>query len=84
MVDPIFHSGHIKAVSVIASFASDGEVHPLYVRINDNSIKIYDTVVVNENLAYIDFTCNIVTGNLLEQLHLMYHKHEHAWFIRIK
>lgn len=78
--NPIFSNDRIKAIPVIASFSPNGAILPLYTRIGGESFKIYNCKVVAHTLADINFQGEIMVGEFVRKLHLMYHFEAHAWF----
>lgn len=66
-------------VPVIASFDSEGHVRPLYVRINEVSLKIYSSYEKPSFHGFMEFQCKVIDNNCLKPLILTYHKRENIW-----
>lgn len=75
------HNFHNNIVSVIASFDSEGHVKPLYVRINENSLKVHSSWLKPSFQGFLEFQCNVIENNCLKPLLLTYHKRENVWTI---
>lgn len=73
--------GHLQLVSVIASFDTDGNIRPLYVRIGEESYKIPSCRLSPCDVFVKTFQCRIVDGNQTKFLQLTYHEHENIWTI---
>lgn len=72
--------GHLKLVSVIASFDTSGVITPLFVRIGEESLKIYNSVpsgVSTYKLYYFD--CEVMDGEVVKPLRLTYHLENNVW-----
>lgn len=72
---------HNNIVSVIASFDAEGHVKPLYVRINENSLKVHSSWLKPSFQGFLKFQCNVIDENRLKPLLLTYHKRENIWTI---
>ena len=68
-------------VSVIASFDSEGHVKPLYVRINEDSLKVYSSCPKPSFYDFLEFQCKVIDHDYLKPLLLTYHKKENIWTI---
>lgn len=75
------HNFHNNIVSVIASFDAEGHVRPLYVRVNENSLKVYSSWLKPSFQGFLEFQCNVIENNHLKPLLLTYHKRENVWTI---
>lgn len=73
---------HLRLVSVIASFDASGSIMPLYVRIDGESLKIYNAVLTKASTykLYI-FDCEVMDGDMVKPLRLTYHLDDTAWSI---
>lgn len=71
----------IDIVSVIASFDADGHVKPLYVRINEESLKVKSSWLKPSFQGLMEFQCKVIDGDCLKPLLLTYHKTENVWTI---
>ena len=76
---------HLNIVSVIASFDTDGNMRPLYVRIGEESYKIVSSHLKSTQSrlgSFMDvYRCRIMDGEVSRHLELTYHSHEHIWTI---
>lgn len=72
---------HNNIVPVIASFDAEGHVKPLYVRINESSLKVYSSWLKPSFQGVLEFQCNVIDNNCLKPLLLTYHKRENVWTI---
>ena len=68
-------------VSVIASFDTDGHVKPLYIRINEDSLKVHSSWLKPSFRGTLEFQCKVVDNGCLKPLILTYHKEENVWTI---
>lgn len=68
-------------VSVIASFDTDGHIKPLYVRINEEALKVHSSWLKPSFAGLLEFNCRIVDQGYLKPLVLTYHKNEGVWTI---
>lgn len=68
-------------VSVIASFDTDGHVRPLYVRINEDSLKVHSSWLKPAYRGTLEFQCKVIDSDCLKPLILTYHKVENVWTI---
>ena len=59
MREAIFDNKKIEPVPVIASFSVDGEIKPLYVRLQNISLRIISYYITDQNLAWIEFRCTV-------------------------
>ena len=74
-------SPRLQVVPVIASFDSDGNVKPLYVRIGEESLKVFSAIVKSSTAEIMTFRCQVVDGDTLKPLELSYHSRESLWAI---
>lgn len=79
---------HMRCVPVIASFSTNGEILPLYLKINSTQLKIVSCVMEKqdkENVwgtnVWIVFRCVVIDNNTQKQIQLSYQINEHAWFV---
>lgn len=68
-------------VSVIASFDTDGHIRPLYVRINEDALKVYSSWLKPSFSGVMKFNCKVIDQGCLKPLLLTYHKAEGIWTI---
>lgn len=71
----------VTMVPVIASFDTDGNILPLYVRIHGNSLKIQSSRVHRVLSNIIEFHCKVIDYNCLKPLVLSYYQAENVWVI---
>lgn len=71
---------HLTPVSVISSFDSHGNILPLYVRINGESIKI-DTAYLSSdsNHRILHYNCEATDGEIVKAIKLWYHINDMTW-----
>lgn len=74
-------SPNLQIVSVIASFDTDGNSKPLYVRIGTESLKVYSASIKSTTAQIMTFRCQVVDRDTLKQLELSYHSLEYLWVI---
>lgn len=70
---------HLKLVSVIASFNSDGNIIPLYVRIGTESLKIYNAYQSESTFQLMNFKCEVMDNDTVKPIKLTYHLNDHKW-----
>lgn len=70
---------HIKIVSVISSFDCSGHIIPLYVRLNGESLKVYNAYEFGSNHRILHFNCEIMDHDRVKPLKLSYHLADLAW-----
>lgn len=75
---------HLKIVPVISSFDSEGNITPLYVRINGESFKIYNSYQSNSTFQLLHFKCEVMVHDRVKPLDLMYHVNDHKWSMPVK
>lgn len=68
-------------VPVIASFDTDGNILPLYVRIHGEGLKIHSSRVHRVFSNIIEFHCKVIDYNYLKPLILSYYIAENIWVI---
>ena len=78
--NPIFSNPKITPIPVIASFTPDGTILPLYARIQGESYKIYNCQIVDATIGDIHYQGEVMVGEYVKKLYLMYHFQAHAWF----
>lgn len=69
----------LEIVSVIASFDTDGHVKPLYVRINQESLKVHSSWMKPSFRGFLEFQCKVIDNGCLKPLTLSYHKNDNVW-----
>lgn len=72
---------HLQLVSVIASFDTDGNMRPLYVRIGEESYKIHSCRLNPHRIYTKTFQCKIIDCDILKPLELTYHENGNMWTI---
>lgn len=77
----IFEVSHMKAIPVIASFANDGKIQPLYIRIDDVSLKVLSYYKIEETIAGLHYNCCVEDNGISKTIVLYYSIKEHAWFL---
>lgn len=81
----VVHDYTPTRVPVIASFAADGKIIPLYVQVTYWSEKINLAVhVISSEMNtsdYIDYVCEYEQNNYKKRIKLTYRIKDHAWTI---
>ena len=75
---------HLKIVPVISSFDKEGNINPLYVRIDGESLKIYNAYQSHSTISLLHFKCEVMVQNSVRPITLMYHVNDHKWSIPVK
>lgn len=70
---------HLQVVPVISSFDCDGNIFPLYVRINEQSLKVYNARRVDLAIRIINFNCEIMDYDRVKSIKLSYHIEDLVW-----
>jgi len=70
---------HLKVVSVISSFDCEGNIMPLYVRVDGESLKIYNAHRIASTIRIINFNCEVMDGDRVKPLKLSYHIEDLMW-----
>ena len=71
---------HVAAIPVIASFTPKGEIAPVYVRIEEEPLKVHSYFVLDRNIAGISFSCKLECHGIIRTVELYYSFSEHTWF----
>jgi len=72
---------HIQPVSVISSFDCEGNLLPIFVRIGEESLKVYNAYRTDSTISIINFNCEIMDGEVVKPLKLSYHIRDLIWTI---
>lgn len=75
---------HLQIVSVITAFDCDGNIKPLYVRIGEESLKVYNAYQYGSTFHLLNFHCEVIDGEKIKPLKLSYHINDHLWSIPTK
>lgn len=78
------NSTHLVMVSVISSFDKEGNIIPLYVRIDGEPLKIYNAYLSNSTYSLLHFKCEVMSNDCVLPLMLYYHVHDHKWSMPVK
>lgn len=91
MFKPYFHEAAEEkrlpnGVDVIAVFNADGDLRPLYVKIEGHDSVKVERVLSSKTVGYagmetVEFVCAYVFMNELRNLKLNYHVQEHVWAV---
>ena len=73
---------HLTIVPVISSFDREGNVLPLYVRLEGQPFKIYNPYVCESNTRILTFRCEIITNNMVRNIKLKYFVHDLVWCLK--
>lgn len=76
-----YDCSNLAKVSVIASFDVQGHVKPLYVRINEESLKIHSSWEKPSFRGLMEFQCKVIDNDCLKPLTLTYHNADNIWTI---
>ena len=76
-------SPNLTIVSVIASFDTERHIRPLYIRIGDESLKVYKATVINTYYNQTTFQCEVIDGDFVKQVRLTYFANESLWAIPV-
>lgn len=63
----------LKIVPVISSFDKEGNITPLYVRIDGEALKIYNAYQVDSPFQLLHFKCEIVVCNCIRPLDQLFY-----------
>lgn len=74
---------HLKIVSVIASFNPGGDILPLYVRIDGESLKIHTAYQADSTYSLLHFNCEVMDYDRVKPIKLTYHIGDHKWSIPV-
>lgn len=66
-------------VQVIATFALDGKMQPLYVAHEGYTRKILSSYISHEDFAWITFKCSIQVEDTVRSITLNYSIKDHLW-----
>lgn len=72
---------NIIMVSVIASFDTDGHIKPLYVRVDEESLKVVSCWMKPAFVSSCTYQCKVEDHGVLKPLVLTYHMNESVWSI---
>ena len=70
---------YLQVVPVISSFDCDGNIFPLYVRIDGQSLKVYNARRVDSTIQIIHFNCEVMDYDLVKSIKLSYHIGDLVW-----
>ena len=82
--EPIYEFHNAKLVSVIASFNTDGKVKPLYVRMNEEPVKVLSSKVIQTTLHMIAFEVIVDDYGRQRIIRLLYKINESIWYANIR
>ncbi len=77
---PYDHSGLVK-VSVIASFDTEGHIKPLYIRFDEEALKVHSSSEKPSTMGFREFQCQVVDNGCLKPLSLTYRTGDNVWTI---
>ena len=75
---------HLTVIPVIASFDTTRSIKPLYIRINEESFKVYKAIVIETFLHQTTYQCEIEDGEYIKHVKLTYFANESLWAIHKK
>ena len=70
---------YLQVVPVISSFDCDGNIFPLYVRIDGQSLKVYNARRVDSMIQIIHFNCEVMNYDRVKSIKLSYHIGDLVW-----
>ena len=70
---------YLQVVPVISSFDCDGNIFPLYVRIDGQSLKVYNARRVDSTIQIIHFNCEVMNYDRVKSIKLSYHIGDLVW-----
>ena len=70
---------YLQVVPVISSFDCDGNIFPLYVRIDGQSLKVYNARRVDSTIQVIHFNCEVMDYDRVKSIKLSYHIGDLVW-----
>ena len=70
---------HLQVVPVISSFDCEGNIFPLYVRIDGQSLKVYNARRMDSTLRIIHFNCEVMNYDRVKRIKLSYHIGDMVW-----
>ena len=73
--------GSIEIISVIASFDTDGQIRPLYIRIGDDSLKVISSWEKPDYARRRTFQCKVIDQNIAKPARLTYYEDESVWVV---
>lgn len=82
--EPIYEFHNAKLVSVIASFNTDGKVKPLYVRMNEEPVKVLSSKVIQTTLHMIAFEVIVDDYGRQRIIRLLYKTNESVWYANVR
>ena len=71
----------IEIVPVIATYDTEGNLKPIYVRLNGDSLKVDTYLVKASEESDMDFYCTLSRNDCRMRLILTYHAKETVWTI---
>lgn len=75
---------HLKVVSVISSFDCYGHIMPLYVRIDGESLKVYNAHLCPEStFRLLHYRCEVMDHDRVKPIKLIYHINDLRWTIPV-
>lgn len=74
---------HLHIVSVIASFDCDRNIRPLYFRVGNDALKIYNSVIIEDTGTLLTFRCEFEDCGYVKVIKLTYFKNERLWAMRL-
>lgn len=82
--EPIYEFHNAKLVSVIASFNTDGKVKPLYVRMNEEPVKVLSSKVIQTTLHMIAFEVIVDDYGRQRIIRLLYKINKSVWYANVR
>ena len=82
--EPIYEFHTAKLVSVIASFNTDGKIKPLYIRMNEDPVKVLSSKVIQTTLHMIAFEVIVDDYGQQRIIQLLYKINESVWYANVR
>lgn len=78
---PLLSTPGKKMIPVIASFDAQGNIRPLYARINGLDYKILSSVSIQATREYVGFECRIEDYGRIKKFELFFSLEARVWFM---
>lgn len=70
---------HIKAVPAIATYDSNGNILPIYVRIDGERLKVYNAYVSESTRKILTFKGEVMVQDIVKPIKLNYYVDDLVW-----
>ena len=72
---------HIKAVPAIATYDSNGNILPLYVRIGEEKLKVYNAYISESTRKILTFKGEVIVQDRVKPIKLNYYVDDLVWCV---